>query len=562
MDHHENRKRGHYRSLSRNMLLNILFVSITPLLLVSGIILYQFNISYQEKIEAHLGELVLKHKQNIDSFLTQKLSEISFTATCSGFEILSQKKNLQAQLTTLQREYGTVFEDLGVIDSQGVQIAYAGPFSLGKAHYSEADWFYNVMESGAFISDVFLGLRGLPHFIVAVREDWNGEPWILRATIDFAAFNDLVENIRIGETGFAFILNNNGEFQTSSRLESEAKEWIYKEFLQAEEKPYDKVMISRAAGEDGKKNIYVAAFLKGRDWLLVYQQATLDAFADFNKTFKIAFIVILIGSVGIITMSFLLSGRTIKRLSKMDYEKDLMDKQIVEAGKLASIGELAAGIAHEINNPVAIIVEEAGWIEDLLGDDDPCSRDNLKEFERAINQIKVQGRRCKDITHKLLSFTRKTDTGIQKVQINDILKELISLSEQRARYRNVRIEAIFKKDLVEVTVSQSEMQQVFLNLINNALDAMEPKGGLLKVATYYEKGEVVVKIYDNGHGIPEANQSKLFDPFFTTKPMGKGTGLGLSICYGIIKKIGGHIDVESEVNVGTTFRVKLPVGDK
>jgi len=114
----------------------------------------------------------------------------------------------------MQQIYGPVFVDLGVINAQGLQVAYAGPFKLGKALYSNANWFKMTMKSEYFKSDVFLGLRGLPHFIIAVRENCNGEQWILRATIDFVAFNNLVENIRIGETGFAFILNKKGEFQT------------------------------------------------------------------------------------------------------------------------------------------------------------------------------------------------------------------------------------------------------------------------------------------------------------------------------------------------------------
>jgi two-component system NtrC family sensor kinase len=209
------------------------------------------------------------------------------------------------------------------------------------------------------------------------------------------------------------------------------------------------------------------------------------------------------------------------------------------------------------------MVEEAGWIEDLLEEEDFREGKNLDEFRRALKQIRTQGVRCKGITHKLLSFARKTDAKLQEVQLNDLIEEIVGLSAQRAKYANVTIETHLEKDLPLVQVSQSELQQVFLNLINNALDAMEKTGGAMTIRTRFEKDlpepVLIVEFADTGCGIPKANLPRIFDPFFTTKAVGKGTGLGLSICYGIVKKMGGDIEVRSTVDVGTTFRVKIPV---
>jgi two-component system NtrC family sensor kinase len=159
----------------------------------------------------------------------------------------------------------------------------------------------------------------------------------------------------------------------------------------------------------------------------------------------------------------------------------------------------------------------------------------------------------------LLSFARKTDPREQDVQLNDLLEELIALSAQRAKYGNITIRTDFQENLPAVMVSQSEMQQVFLNLINNAIDAMEKRGGEIVVRTRLTENHVVAEITDNGPGIPRANLGRIFDPFFTTKPVGKGTGLGLSICYGIVKKYGGEINVRSVPEVETTFSVKIPL---
>jgi len=559
MDKSKREHRDYYHSLTRNMLLTVIIVSFTPMILVGGIILYQFQTSYHEKVHAHLEELVQKHKQNIDSFLQEKLGDIRFLADNFNFEELRDESFLRDRLESLQKEFGLVFVDLGVISENGIQIAYAGPFKLGKALYSQADWFQKAMKSKYFISDVFLGLRGLPHFIVAVRDNWMGGKWILRATIDFVAFNSLVENIRIGETGFAFILNKEGKFQTKPLLDIVTTRKPYIDFLSDRNTTKDEIHVVERTDESGHKNIYVAASLKNGDWLLMYQQRASDAFSDFRRTLRVALIIMLLGGIGIITMAFILSRRMVSRIARADGEKQMMNEQVVETGKLASVGELAAGIAHEINNPVAIMVEEAGWIQDILEDEEFQESENLNEFTRALEQIRTQGRRCKEITHKLLHFARKTDSRIQEVQINDLIEELVELSAQKAKYSNVTINTVLQKDLPPLQVSETEVQQVFLNLINNALDAMEKKGGVIDVTTLMEGDYIAVQVADNGPGIPEANLARVFDPFFTTKPVGKGTGLGLSICYGIIKKMGGEIDVHSVMGVGTTFRVMIPL---
>jgi two-component system NtrC family sensor kinase len=558
----EKEKRGeaaYYRSITRNIIMIILVVSLTPMFLVSGIILYQFQNSYREKIFDHLGELVENHKQNIDSFLTEKLNDIKFLARTFSFEELSDESFLEDRLNTLQREFGPVFVDLGVVNERGIQVAYSGPFRLGRALYSDAEWFKKALQREYFISDVFLGLRGLPHFIVAVRENWKGERWILRSTIDFVAFNTLVESIRIGQTGFAYIVNREGEFQTKPLIDSTKCLSVFQDFLAAGKTSGQKMTMIRKCDETGRESLFVADFLKNGDWLLVYQQDAADAFADLKRAIRTTILINVLGGLAILTMAFFLSKRVVRRITNADQEKQIVDEQIVETGKLASIGELAAGIAHEINNPVAIMVEEAGWIGDLLQEEEFKKSENLDEFKRALAQINTQGKRCKEITSKLLTFARKTDSRITEVHINELLEEMVSLSSQRAKYGNVSVTTDFEEGIPPIRVSQSELQQVFLNLINNSLDAMEKRGGVISIRTRRHEDEIIVEVTDNGPGIPKANLSRIFDPFFTTKPVGKGTGLGLSICYGIINKMGGEIEVQSVVDVETTFRVRIPL---
>jgi two-component system NtrC family sensor kinase len=553
----------YFRSLNRNIILIIIVVSVIPLIIVSSTIYFQFRASYHEKVNDHLRELVQSHAQNIDHFLQEKLSDIRFLSDSCGRDKLEDESILKEHLAALQKGFGRNFVDLGVINAAGEQIAYAGPFKLARADYSDAEWFRKAIQSEFYISDVFLGLRGMPHFIIAVRNGGENGRWILRATIDFVRFTTLVENIRLGQTGFAFILNNKGELQTTPITKPMADiiagKTIYGEFLAKPPVSPGKVGVAIKLDLAKHENIYIAAFLKNGDWLLVYQQRMADAFADLDKTFLITTVLMFFGLVAIIIMAFSLSQTVVKRVAKADSEKQMMSKKVVETGKLASVGELAAGIAHEINNPVAIMVEEAGWMGDLMEEIAFTESENRAEFERAIAQIQTQGKRCKEITHKLLHFARKTDATVHDVNIKELLEELVALSSQRAKYGMVEIRTDFAPNLPSLRVSPSELQQVFFNLINNAIDAMNHDGGTLTISSQQRENYLVFTVSDTGEGIPEANLDRIFDPFFTTKPVGKGTGLGLSICYGIIEKMGGKLEVESTLGKGTTFLISLPL---
>ncbi len=583
------RRNSGYRGLRLRIALIVIMVSLAPMVLVSATILYQFNMFSNEMVNAHLGEMVLKHKQNIDYFLKQRLNDISHLFRSFDVDQLKEREFLLQRLKVLQEEYSYVFVDLGLIDQNGRQVAYAGPFELSRADYSGADWFKKAIQRHGFISDVFMGLRGHPHFIVTVKRQWGGAEWLLRATIDFVAFNTLVENLAVGKTGTAFILNREGEFQTrppagEPKLTKQQYLNLFKKgedalgarqpsdginlmeegeahFLEGYIHRYSQsssIFSVEKLGERGDKFIIVAAFLKNNQWLLIFQQEMADAFAKLKDTQRMAGLISIIGALAIIGMAFIVSGWMVKRMARLDFEKEMMNQQVIETGKLASVGELAAGIAHEINNPVAIMVEEAGWIQDLMGEG-LDQGDNLQEAKRGLQQIETQGRRCKEITHKLLSFARKTDSRVQTLELNELVTEVAGLLSQKSRYANVEVQLHLQPDLPPIQASATEMQQVLMNIFNNAVDAMEKSGGTITATSRTEENAIRLSIADTGPGIPASNLGRLFDPFFTTKPVGKGTGLGLSICYGIIHKMGGGIDVESQVGKGTTFHIVLPL---
>lgn len=548
-----------YQVLTRKITTLIIIVSFFPMVLTTGILFYRFNLTYTDKIQAHISELIQKHTQNIDTFLAEKLGNIRYLATLFDDENDDPHTFLKENLNLLKEEYGDVFTDLGIVNEEGIQFAYQGPFNLENANYSGAKWFLEAKEKPYYISDVFAGLRGHPHFIIAVKVRSSGSDYILRSTINFTAFNSLVESIHIGKTGIAFIINGQGELQT--KTDTGLHSSIISQILEPGGFDKNTTVFKKIRDDSGRKYLCVTAMFNNIDWLMVFRQDINDAFHELRKTQLLTLVIFLLGCVAIVFVAFALPRKIIKLLSSSDQKSEAMNKQVVESGKLATIGELAAGIAHEINNPVAIMVEEAGWIGDLLEEEELKACDNLVEFKRALAQINTQGKRCKEITHKLLSFARKTDSTVNDVQVNDAIHEIVLLTAQMAKYNKVKIETRLNEGIPYIRISPSELQQVILNLINNAIDAMEKNGGLIIIETKVsriEKNHIVITIEDNGPGIPKDNLARIFDPFFTTKAVGKGTGLGLSICYGIIEKMGGKIDVHSQVDVGTKFRIWIP----
>ena len=563
--------------MTRNMTLILILVSLLPLILLAGLMGYHFETSYREKVLEHLQELLEKHQQNINSFLDEKLSYIKVLADSYTYDQLTNEAFLENKLAILQHAYSGVFVDLGVLNSAGIQISYAGNLKLLKADYSNAQWFQEAIKKDYYLSDVFSGLRRTPHFIVSVKKRSGDKEWLLRATIDFEAFNSLVEQIRIGDTGSALIVNSKGEFQTHPRIEPSPNladllrvaPWVWTstrgESVEPAQSRTPVEMISYASNavsgmvkSRNRNTIFIFMPLKSGEWTLVYQQDEDDAFSQINRARSLALAIFFPGCLGIVLVVLFLSRNMVRRIEKSDLEREMMNEQVIEAGKLASIGELAAGIAHEINNPVAIMVEEAGWMEDLLDEEEFKDSGNIDEFRRSLKQIGIQGVRCREITHKLLSFARKTDPVHREIQVNDTIGEILGICSQRSKFNNIRIQTELDADLPLVSASPTELQQVFMNLINNAIDAMGSGGGLLEVRSRVDGDMVVVDIADTGHGISNTAMSRIFEPFFTTKPVGKGTGLGLSICYGIIKKLGGTLTVDSSVGLGTTFHVHIP----
>jgi two-component system NtrC family sensor kinase len=557
-----------YRGLRRYIVTILCLAAAIPLAFIGGGIYYEYSRSIGENVKIQLTTIVQHHKEAIEGFLAEVSSAMKVVARLQPQQRISRDEPLEALFASLQREYGQAFEDMGVIDHRGDHLAYVGPYDLRGRNYAEAPWFREAMEKKIFVSDVFLGFRRVPHFIIAVKQEEAGGAWILRATVNASKFERLVEGVRLGRTGESFIVNREGTYQTRSRSGGNLMERAGADFI--DPAPFDGVRFSETE-RGGKRVLRAKTWLKGNGWVLVVQQDVEDAYAELHTTRNRAVIVFVVGAVMIGVVAFSTTALLVRKIEKADQEKRLLDQQLIQSQKLASIGQLSAGVAHEINNPLAVIGEEAGWMMDLLKRKGSPPIPELDEFKDSLREIGVQTGRCREITHKLLSFARKMDFELRDVDVNRLIDDVLGMRAREAAVNDIAFVTEYAADLPAIHSDPSLLRQVMLNLVNNAMDAM-PRGGVIRIETCRgadcdsgsgteeaDQGSVAILVRDNGVGIAAENVSRIFDPFFTTKEPGKGTGLGLSICHGIVQKLGGTIAVSSRAGQGTTFTLIFPI---
>jgi two-component system NtrC family sensor kinase len=245
-------------------------------------------------------------------------------------------------------------------------------------------------------------------------------------------------------------------------------------------------------------------------------------------------------------------GRTLeKRVEERTAELRTAQENLIRSEKLASLGKIAAGVAHEINNPLTSILINTALLIEARKPDDPDAE--------ALNMIADETNRCAQIVKQLLEFSRQRPAQESPTDINELIERTAQILEKQALVRNIRIVKRLERPFPEIELDKAKLQQVFSNLMINAVEAMPPEGGTLTVTSRLDAaaGQIEVEFADTGVGIRKENLDKLFDPFFTTKTM--GTGLGLAVSYGIVRQRGGTITVESEIGRGSVFTVKLPL---
>jgi two-component system, NtrC family, sensor kinase len=524
-------------------------VALVPLCLMALINFHIYKSSLDKEQRLSMLSLVNKTKYSFELYLNERLSAVSFIAATHSFEELSDTQSIRKIFHTAKQEFEGLV-DLGLINSEGKQVAYAGPYKLLGNDYSEHDWFNETRVRGTYISSVFLGYRKLPHIAIAVESvTAGGEPWVLRATIATEPFSKLISFMNLAPGVDAFLLNRNRVLQTESRLFGSVLSPVPFQLPHAEYRGGNALLST----DKGDFSATYVNFMQPEFVLMAVRPAAQATGAWFSL--RTDLLGVLIGGAILITIvAFGLTNILIRQLIFADECRENILKEIEHTQKLSSIGRLAAGVAHEINNPLAVIKEKSGLMMDILARSPATEVTGV--LERQINGITSSVERCSAITHRLLGFARKVEAKNEWLSVNEIVSEVLEFLEKEITKRSISINMMLEESLSEIESDKGQLQQVFLNIVSNSLEAVD-EGGVIYVESKTVENGVKIIIGDDGCGMSENTMSRIFEPFFTTK-RNAGNGLGLAISYGIIRKLGGDISVISHVGTGSVFTVTLP----
>jgi len=543
-----------FRGLFWHTLGRMLLLYFVPLLLLAIFFQVQYRRLFRDSLRAHLQVLAEHQASTFDLFLRERLVNLANIINDPLFPDYGlEERSLQPFLLELQRT-SDAFVDLGVVNEDGALEAYVGPINFPSAvNYRNEEWFRDLASGNrdSVITEIYLGFRGRPHFTIAVRPRREQSGRILRSTLSPERLSDYLTTLEGAGEVHAAVVNRAGVLQVTTPRAAE----VLRDSLLVPPSEPNRGFVA-AKGSAGQVE-YAYAWLSETPWALVVTatgQGTPTGMVPLPSS------VFMLGSAFFVLMGaiILLRARYLvgRQIAAEQHEAELSG-QLVQAAKLASVGELAAGIAHEINNPLAIIAEEAGVLKDSFDPELPEDEEPLDIVEH-LNIIHEAVFRCRDITRKLLTFVRQTELKLEVHQIHDILNDVLDgMLGSELSISNIEVVRSYDDRVDPILTDRNQMIQVFVNLIKNAMDAM-PKGGVLTVATAHRSTGVTISICDTGCGMSQEQMQKVFLPFFTTKEPGKGTGLGLSVSCTIIENFGGKCYVESTLDEGSTFTIELP----
>ncbi|MFC1563352.1 ATP-binding protein [candidate division KSB1 bacterium] len=525
-------------------------VSLIPLIIMTVINIHQTQDIVESEIKQPIATLVMNAKRSFEYNFEERKAALNFIINDRSFEDLSNEQTLSQVFFNLKRAFGG-FVDLGLIDSDGLQKAYVGPYDLMNIDYSDQEWYDEIKLRDSYISDVFMGFRGFPHFIIAVKHEKAGEGfYIIRATLDIEFINRQIQTLDIGSLADAFLINREGSLQTKSYYYGD----ILSKFYHEVPRYSPRAEVIETVNGGGEPFIIGYAYIEQSPFVFMIVENAAQLFQSWITLRRDIIGILIISAFLIVVVIFWGTTYMVNRISDADTQHDKMVHSMEYTNKMASIGRLAAGVAHEINNPLAIINQKAGLFKDIVDAQEEYPQ--KEKFLKLIDSILQSVDRCSLITHRFLGFAKRMDVQVTPINIESLLREVLDFLGKEAVHRNILVHFEIAEDVPEIESDKGQLQQVFLNIVNNSFAAIDDGGRIELSAKRKGTDRIEVAISDDGIGISEENLNQIFEPFFTSKK--QGTGLGLSITYGIVKKLGGDIKVKSKVGKGTSFKVILP----
>lgn len=546
------------QTIKRNFFAAMLLAPFIPVLLALGTGGYLFWNHVQQGALSRLTLLSAGSARVVDLFLDDFLGDLTMAqGHLSEHPDAIGLRDVFDRLSVKHKR----LVDVALVDQDGLVKAYVGPSVYTGTHIVPGQWLDEALQRGSSVRGVISGQMGLPHCIVALRLASGDEPLILRASLDLEIFAQMLMDVRDGGTEL-FLVNREGEVIAGSGGQILTRERGLVEHVFMER-------VGTAFHDSRSDTAYSSVVLRHGGWILAARKQMGAIFSATDSTALFLGMSLLSAGIIVFLTSLYLTGYVEKMLRQRDEEREVLREQLYRAGRLAELGEMAAGFAHEINNPLQIMKSDQAYMEMLLQDfrdraatDAPFLND-VNEMAASINQLKLQIDRCARITHSILSFGRAGNSEAQNIDLGKFIPEVLTMIQKKIQLSNIALHVDFPASRLLVHVDPARLQQVLLNLLNNAMYAVSEvsnirPGEIVLSCSAEGADQVRVEIRDNGSGIGLDQQKLIFTPFYTTKPAGSGTGLGLSLCHGIVESMKGVLDFTSIKGQGSTFFLLLP----
>lgn len=546
-----------YRRTWRQASLLLAVVALVPLMIMTFMDYNVTRRSLKSENLLRLARVTSNTRRSVTYYLDERKNALQFIVNHENVETLKNPKRLRQVLENLKNSFGG-FVDMGLIDGSGRQVAYVGPFELQGRNYGDQEWLHSAMQKGTYVSDVFLGYRDEPHLIIAVLcpSQYGSGTYVLRATLDTAQFNSILSSLDLAGSGDVFLVNRDGILQTPSRHHGK----VFTTASLPMPEYSAKTGVAEVMEVNNQDMMVGYAFINNTPFILMVVKVTAEVMKPW-ETIRTELLWLFMVSIAIIILVILgVATRMVQKIFIADQTRARALHHVEHTNRMASIGRLAAGVAHEINNPLAIINEKAGLIKDLFTFKEEYKADT--RLTKNVDDIISSVERCGTITKRLLSFARHIDVSMESIAFKNLATEVTGFLNKEAEYRSINIHMDIPDDLPNFESDRGKLQQIFLNLVNNAFQAMSDGGNLWISAHRKDSDKLEFSVRDDGCGIPAQDLKKIFEPFFSTKKKKGGTGLGLSITYGLVNEIGGEMAVNSTVGQGTTFTITVPMKAK
>jgi signal transduction histidine kinase len=518
-----------FRRIWKRAVLVTATVALTPLIIwaLAGYRLHQDTT--EAELELRTSQLVSNSWRSVSLFVSERLSVLDFIAHDHSLEALNNKARLAEILDNLNKRFSG-FTHLGVIVSSGIQQSYIGSHQLEGVEYSSA------------------------HFDLAVKRNLpDGSFFVLHAALDAQKFNELIAQFEVGEKTDTFVINREGVLQTPSRFYGS----IFNKIPSRIPDYSPKAQVFESQNDNNERAVIGYAYIPETPFILMIVKQQGELMRPWYKT-GWAFTGILAASIlMILLVTLAVAAQLVGQIHQADQERVDTLHQAEYTNKMVSLGRLASGVAHEINNPLAIINQKAGHIKDIFTLTAAYKKD--PKLISLVDSVLATVQRCAEVTKGLLNFARHLNVSIQTIKLQEVVSEVKNVLAKEAEFRYVTVEVDLADNIPQFESDRGKLEQVFFNLFNNAIAAMKDGGHLEIEAKREDTDFVSITFSDNGPGIAEADIKYVFEPFFYSRTGEGGMGLGLAVTYALVQEIGGQISVQSELGKGTRFKIRLPL---